>query len=81
MVTVDGASGDDQVYGEDGDDTLIANAADSVVDGGTGTDRAILDFADVISDASPGKPRGSCESVQRANPKPKEDRRVIYTDD
>ena len=40
---------------------------------GPGKDSAQLDLVDVITDATAAKPKGSCETVQRARPKKGQD--------
>jgi len=50
-----------------------------VIDCGPGADTALLDAKDVIADATPQNPNGSCEVVNRAAPKPHQDRTETTT--
>jgi hypothetical protein len=65
----DGSTGD-VLRGEAGDDVLHARDGEpDRIDCGDGADRAILDPFDVIVDASDFSPLGSCERVERAEPR------------
>ncbi|MDP4603228.1 MAG: hypothetical protein NWS55_05975, partial [Solirubrobacteraceae bacterium] len=59
--TLNGGAGNDRLYARDGEADTISC--------GDGTDVANLDNADVISDATAEAPNGSCEKVNRAEPK------------
>ncbi len=62
---LDGGNGNDRFRTRDGEADVITC--------GEGNDRAILDTVDVISDATAENPNGSCERVERAEPKTKDD--------
>ena len=65
-----GGRGDDTLSGEAGNDRLNARDGEAdMISCGDGTDVANLDNADVISDATAEAPNGSCETVNRAEPK------------
>jgi Ca2+-binding RTX toxin-like protein len=64
--TLHGEAGNDRFHTRDGE-------ADRI-DCGAGDDRALLDNVDVIVDATAENPNGSCERVERREPKRKDDR-------
>lgn len=59
--TLDGGPGDDTFRTRDGEVDRVTC--------GDGTDRAVLDQVDVITDATAENPNGSCEKVERKDPK------------
>ena len=59
--SLDGGEGDDVFRTRDGE-------ADKITCG-PGNDKAILDNYDVITDAAAGNPNGSCERVERRDPR------------
>ena len=66
--------GVDTLHGENGNDRFRTRDGEpDVIDCGAGRDTAVLDEVDVIVDATSANPKGSCEVVKRAAPKPKED--------
>jgi Ca2+-binding RTX toxin-like protein len=64
--TLDGGNGNDRFRVRDGEADRITC--------GEGRDRAVLDNVDVITDATAGNPNGSCERVDRRDPRPGESR-------
>jgi Ca2+-binding RTX toxin-like protein len=60
-----GGAGNDKFHARDGEP--------DVVDCGSGKDSAQLDLVDTIADATPARPKGACETVQRAQPKTGQD--------
>jgi Ca2+-binding RTX toxin-like protein len=65
----------DTLHGGNGNDTFrTRDGEQDNIDCGPGVDTAYLDFKDVIIDATPQNPNGSCEVVQRAAPKPGDDK-------
>lgn len=74
---VDTSSGPDVVAdsltGGEGNDVIHARDGEADhIDCGPGNDRALLDQQDVIVDATQANPNGSCETVVRKDPKPRE---------
>jgi hypothetical protein len=66
--------GVDSLTGGAGNDSFHTRDAEpDVVNCGSGRDTAMLDLVDVIADATPARPKGSCETVQRAKPKKGQD--------
>ena len=65
----EGTTGD-VVRGEGGDDVVRTRDGEpDRVECGDGDDRAVLDPHDLITDATAAQPNGSCERVERADPK------------
>src|SRR6185503_15124158 len=64
--TLIGGAGNDRFHTRDGEVDRITC--------GDGNDVALLDNVDVITDATADDPNGSCEKVQRKDPKPNEDK-------
>jgi Ca2+-binding RTX toxin-like protein len=64
----------DTLHGEAGSDTFHTRDGEvDKIDCGDGNDRALLDSVDVIVDATPANQNGSCEQVEREDPKTKDD--------
>jgi hypothetical protein len=65
----------DTLHGGPGNDTLhLRDGEADRADCGDGNDVALLDTKDVIVDATPENPNGSCETVIRRAPHPREDK-------
>ena len=70
----------DVLHGGNGNDRFkTRDGEQDVIDCGPGVDTALLDAQDVIADATPQNPNGSCEVVNRAAPKPDQDRSEVTT--
>ncbi len=61
--TIDGGAGADIMYGQEGNDTLIYDQDDTVVDGGSGTDTLLLLVAQTFDASSASGPLNSIEVI------------------
>ncbi|HEX6390403.1 MAG TPA: calcium-binding protein, partial [Solirubrobacteraceae bacterium] len=67
--------GADTLNGGNGDDTFRTRDGEAdAITCGDGNDRALLDGVDIISDATAANPNGSCETVERKAPAPKQEK-------